>query len=65
MAPFITHRVTKYNIRMCFFQSTEERFNRVIPVHVPSALTSPTTSPAAPTSLDILYLKCLTFNDLL
>lgn len=48
-----------------FFQSSEERFNRVIPVHVPNALTGPTTSPATPTSLDILYLKWLTFNVLL
>lgn len=48
-----------------FFQSSEERFNCVIPVHAPNALTGPTTSPATPTSLDILHLKWLTFNHLL
>lgn len=46
------------------FQSSEVRFIRVTPVRVLSALTSPSTSPATPTSLDILCLKCLTSNHL-
>ena len=60
-------RTESFNTRSgcALLQSSEERCNRVIPPQVPSATTSPTTSLATPTGLDILHLKWLIVNDLL